>query len=765
MRYYAFALVAGIAAFQFVPALPPRSFYLALPPLLVLLCRSGPVRLGALCAIGFLWAMWRADMFLALRLSPQHSGQLVRLTGTVTGPPVDFGAGFRFDVDASKTYDLRGQALALPRLRLTWYAHGPYPQAGARCALIVRLKPPGGVQNDGGFDREKWLFRERIAATGTVVPHRSNRCRPDSGIGSLNLLRGSVAARITDALAALPHGGVIAALAVADRSAVDDAEWATLRATGTAHLLAISGLHIALVAGGTFVPAHWTIGLLAPVNRRWPVQRPAALAAFGAAVTYAALAGFPVSTQRAVVMVAVVLLMLSLRRRAFSTDALGMAMATVAVLDPFTLLGSGFWLSFGAVAWLVLLNLSHAPAAMPARLLRMHVCLAVGLAPLLGVLYQSLPLGSPLANLVAVPVVTLTIVPLVLSGVLVLPISTAWADVLWRFALEIWTLLWTYLSWLADALPPLALPTAPTPLATALALAGVCVVFVPVLRWRWLLGAVLLAALGVGQRQELPAGHLRVTVLDVGQGLAVVAETAKRVLVYDTGPGSGDYSAGTAIVAPFLRARGIHAIDTLILSHADNDHAGGWPGLAAAVPVATLMLSPGHDTPAPAARCRAGARWTWDDVAFEILYPLPTTRGTGNDLSCVVKISTAAGSVLLPGDIERRGENALIAHAARQVRADVLIAPHHGSETSSSARFIDAVAPRYVIFAAGASNRFGFPRPAVVRAYERAGAGGYVTGEEGAIELLISDTIETPRSFRRTHPRYWRYQPETRSQR
>lgn len=757
MRYQALAVVGGMLLFQYVARVPHPLVYACIIPITILLARVPRSRIVALCGVGFLWAMWRADLVLDARLDAARAGNVFNLTGTIANRPIDFGAGQRFDFHVRSATDAAGASLPLAVLKLSWYDHPGALQSGARCSLKARLKIPYGTRNPGAFDREKWLFTERVSATGYVVRHPANRCAENRSRWSLEGIRAAISERIRTLVPAGGAQGAIAALAVADRDGLDPAQWEILRATGTAHLLAISGLHISLVASAAFFAAHWGIGALAPVNRRWPVQRPAALVALAAAFAYSALAGFPISTQRALVMVGVVMICLIRRRAAISFDAYVIALLAVAVFDPPALLTAGFWLSFCAVACLLLINTTRPPATRVRRALLVHLYLAVGLTPMLGALHQSIPLASPLANLVAVPVVTLTIVPLVLAGVLALPFHPATTCVLWRVAAWLWDRLWAYLAVLADTLGPITLPSAPSGIAVGLAVAGVAVLLIPLLRARWMLAATLLAALALGQRVAPPAGQLRLLIFDVGQGLAVVVETATKVLVYDVGPAFGRFSAGADIIAPALRARGIARVDRLVVSHADADHAAGWPGLSEAMAVEDIWVGPGHRLPRASTTCRAGQRWVWDGVEFAMLSPRDRLRGTRNDLSCVLKITAPGGSVLLPGDIEKGAEERLLRQDRARLGADILIAPHHGSATSSTPPFVAAVDPGYVVFAAGYKNRFSFPQAEVVRRYDSRGAVVLTTGILGAIEFRISDRVERPRSYRRDKLRYWHH--------
>jgi competence protein ComEC len=248
--------------------------------------------------------------------------------------------------------------------------------------------------------------------------------------------------------------------------------------------------------------------------------------------------------------------------------------------------------------------------------------------------------------------------------------------------------------------------------------------------------------------------------LDVGQGLAAVVQTAGHALVFDTGPATGErFDAGSAVVVPFLREYGIGRVDTLIVSHGDMDHRGGVPSLLAQTEVKRLLTS----VPDKIRRdqgevesCEAGQSWQWDGVRFEILYPFHDQAYRGNDASCVLRVQTLKEAVLLPGDIEKRSETALLQEEAARLPADILVAPHHGSNTSSTAAFLQAVQPRYALFAAGYRNRYGFPRPAVVARYATEGATLLDSARNGAITFhLGSSAPSPPETFRQEARRYW----------
>ncbi|MFT4562982.1 MAG: competence protein ComEC [Gammaproteobacteria bacterium] len=755
MRTLCLAIVCGIAVSHFMPSIPPRSVYATAMPLIFALWGPYWLRVVACCALGFLWSMWCADSVLQLRLDAKYAGRIVSVTGLLRDPPVLYASASRFVFDVLASETGRDETLELSRLQLNWYEPPESLTRASKCVLKVRLKVPHGVQNPGGFDREKWLFTQQISATGYVVEHPSNRCEPYDDRWSVNRLRHYIATRVREALPNARQHAIVLALSVAQRDALSTRQWDVLRDTGTAHLLAISGMHISLIAGATFILAHWAIGLIAPLSRRWPVQRPAAICALLVAIGYAALAGFPTSAERAVIMLGVAMACVYWRRRVISVDSFFVALAMVAIVDPLALLSASYWLSFCAVGWLLLITTTAAPGNAARRLLRVHLYLALGLTPLLGILHQSVPVASPIANLVAVPVVTMTIAPLVIAGIVALPFDFSAAKLCWTSAAWIWDQLWLLLEWLASHLSAIELPFAPTPLTILLAVLGVLLLVIPLLHGRWFVGPLLISVLMLGERETLSNGQYRVTVLDVGQGLAVVVETASKIMVYDTGPSFGDYSAGKTILTPFLRARGVRKIDRLVLSHADNDHAGGWPALVAAFPVGEIVVSPGHEFQNPHQTCQFGAGWHWDGVRFSFLHPGKGAQGSRNDLSCVLRISAPGGTVLLPGDIEARAESQLLGQSGVALLSDVVVAPHHGSSTSSSVRFVDTVSASYVVFAAGYGNRFNFPRPTIIERYASSGATLLTTGNSGAIEFEIKESVQIAEQRRVNYRRYW----------
>ena len=531
---------------------------------------------------------------------------------------------------------------------------------------------------------------------------------------------------------------LLRALGVGDRSAMSTAQWRVLQKTGTSHLLAISGLHVGMVAGLVFFITRQGWSLLGD-PQRWPAPRVAAACSIIAALAYALLAGFQVPAQRALVMVSLWMLAVMWTGRPDPWRVWGLALLAVLLMDPFSVAAPGFWLSFAAVALICQLTLGrHGRTGKLRRLLSVQFGLLVGLAPLQWLLFQQLSISAPFANLIAIPWIGLLVVPVMLAGILLLPFAPTVGDWLLGLSAHSLSILW----WLLEQLAGLPVNLWQSPAVSAgwmlLFALGIVIVLLP--------GAFRLAPVGVmlllpvfWLQPERPVwGDVWFTLLDVGQGLAAVAETSNHVLVYDSGPAfRSGFNTGDAVLVPYLVNQGYRHIDRLTISHADNDHIGGARSLFERMDVFSIYSGePGEFDWAQSKQCMAGQRWVWDQVQFEYLAPF--TAGEGNNSSCVLRIETAAGRVLLlTGDIERSIEQQLVEQHARRLAADVLVAPHHGSRTSSTDGFVNAVHPEYVLFPVGYRNRFGFPKPDVVARYQRIGARTLDTASNGAVNIRL----------------------------
>lgn len=700
---------------------------------------------------------WRADLRLAERLPSALEGQDLLVTGVVASLPQTGAAGtrFRFDVESATR---RGQPVQLPpRLSLGWYTQfndeawlddpAGSLRAGQRWRLPLRLKRPQGGLNPHGFDVELLWFEQGVGATGyvRVVKGWQPAVLLDPAAGHpIDRLRQTLRDRLQQQVADARTAGVLAALTVGDQAAIERDDWELFRTTGIAHLVSISGVHVTMFAWLAAALAGWA-WRRSPRLMQWlPAPTAGRWLGLAAATAYALLAGWGVPAQRTVLMLAVAVALRSAGWRWPWTMVLLAAAVVVTAVDPWALLQPGFWLSFTAVALLMASDPASGkapdapgPRGLLASHLRAQAVATLGLAPLSLVFFQQFSLVGVLANLVAIPLVTLLITPLALLGMLV---PGLWAVSAWLVQSMVWGL-----GWLAQV--PLAVwqvPAAPVWLVAAAAL-GAALAVLPV-PWalRWLALPLVLPLLWPPLAR--PAhGQFEVLAADVGQGTALLLRTRSHLLVYDAGPQySRESDAGQRVLLPLLRARGEGRIDLLMLSHRDSDHVGGAASLLAAHPVAALStsLEPGHPLLSNAAAglphtpCRAGQVWAWDGVQFSVLHPTPDDvayAAKPNALSCVLRVQDATGrSLLITGDIEAPQEAALLRRHGAALASTMLVVPHHGSRTSSTAEFLDAVQPGLAVVQAGYRSRFGHPAPEVLARYAERGIAVVRTDRCGA---------------------------------
>lgn len=753
MTLAAVAFLAGVLLVQYWPALP------ALSVLVAIVIAAGLAAWRrylwvAFLLVGVTWASGYAMVRLAERLPERLAGVDMTVTGVVADLPEQHGRHARFDfavVDES----------APARLRLSWYRADTALKVGQQWRFTVRLKPPHGSSNPGGFDYERWLLTLGIGATGYVREYpQPLLLGQHQGWFNVGLWRQAIGERWSAQADHIVHTALLKALTIGDGGDITPAQWDIFRRTGTTHLVVISGSHIGLIAGLTYwlTLRSWAwLGWLA-----WPPQRVAAVAAMLAGFAYALLAGFSVPSQRAVVMLVVLMLAIIRQRHMQSFNTLALALLAVLLFDPLAVLSPGFWLSFVAVAVIVYTVAGRLgkPGAIT-EAVKLNVVTSLGLAPLLLLFFQQISLCSPLANLVAVPVIGVVVVPAALLTVLLMLVWPAAAEPLLALLDQILQLFYRWLELMA-ALPhaTLALPQPPV-WSLLFAVPGVLVLLAPP-GWpaRWS-GCVLLLPMVFAASEQPAPGQAVLTMLDVGQGLAVVVETANHRLVYDTGAKfAADSDSGLSVLLPFLRLKGVQKLDRLIVSHGDNDHIGGAASLLREIPAEQVLTSATEQLSdySPAA-CRAGQSWQWDGVSFTLLAPAQPVAGSAdNNESCVLKIDAGRHSALLTGDIEAGAEKRLVDAYPVQLASDVLLAPHHGSHTSSTWRFLQAVRPDTVLISAGYRNRFGHPHRDVLARYRRIGAQWLTTADGGALTVRLGGETLSVLSQRGEAVRYWRHQ-------
>ena len=697
---------------------------------------------------------------MADRLPTADLGEDFELTGTVTGFPTAAPGQITFGLEVAAP-----RAPGVPQLvRLTWYDAPAGIWPGDTLAVTARLRPPRGLHNPGGFDYEQWLLVNAYGATGYV---RSGSARAAADLeleARWRRFRGVLAERIAAATSDADGAALLTALALGERFRFTEQHWADFRRTGTSHLVAVSGMHVALLGIVVLVLVRW-LWLRLPVPLASFDLEVAAGASLLATAYYAALTGFAVPAQRSLVMIAIALAAMLSRRRFSGSQVVAATLVVVLLFDPFAPLAASFWLSFVAVAILIALSAPRPLARAEAGPLRRFAHAALELAslqwwiglsllPLTAWYFGEISVVGPLVNLVAIPFFNACLVPLTVLATLALSLDSlaAWAaPVVHAVALlagitvralhAVAELRGAAVGW---PLPPVAaFGIAALGVAFAVGSAGL-----PGRRCAWL---ALLPMWWPAVRLP-PHGAARAVVLDVGHGLAVLVETRTHRLLFDAGPTApSGFDSGEDIVLPALAADGRRGLDRLVVSHADNDHAGGAPAIVASFPNIDVLKGP--DVGSLRGRpCVAGDEWEWDGVRFRILHPRADFGARGNDSSCVLKVETEGSALLVTGDIERLGETAL---PASSLAADVVVVPHHGSATSSSPAFVTAVGARVAIVSAAHANRWGFPRAEVRERWERGGATVFVTGDAGAVTVDLAPDglgISTQRELRH---RYW----------
>jgi competence protein ComEC len=770
----ALAFIAGVLTLPYFTALP--TLYGFLPALAgtALLWYGAAQKYRSFWKIGFSgllgcsFVLLYSQSILAWQLPKELETKTVTIRGTIVSLPVlslsetkkpgaeESSIHFTFALEA-----LNAQAQKTT-VQLHWYHYTGIPtlHAGEKWQLEVRLKRPHSLLNPGGFDYEKWLFSKGIRATGYVVnPGQARKLSDSSWRYAVTQVRAYLQQKIHLHLQGEPTEGLISALIMGAQDGIRSEQWQIMRATGTNHLMAIAGVHIAFVSGFlyTFVNFLWRRSPRCVLAL--PAQTAAACAALITAILYSALAGFALPTQRALIMLFVLMMGLLLRRTLHPWNAFLLALLLIVLWDPLSTLSISFWLSFGAV-FAIIYGISGRikPSGLWWKYGRVQWVITLALIPMTLLLFQQSSLISLVANLIAVPAVGILVLPLCLSGALLALIFPFLGHgLLWTSA-KIIAVIWEVLRWLGNIEGAVWQHSVPNVWVLLAAAIGIL----------WLLAPGGFPARGMGLFWISPmlfyfpaapsAGIAKLTLLDVGQGLSAVVQTQHHALVFDTGlpMGKNEDTAGRVIL-PFLQTAGIHTIDTLIVSHGDADHIGGARTLLQGIPVRQIQSSvPRHAAfeNRRAETCRAGEKWKWDGVTFQLLYPPPALLGQGNNSSCVLRVATKTGALLLTGDIEKPAENYLVKQYQKTAQAEagsseentlsatILIAPHHGSRTSSTPDFISAVHPTYVFFPTGYKNRYRFPNKIILERYKQAGVRMLNATETGAISIELGGSKE-----------------------
>ena len=734
LRLLLACLFAGLLIPLSFPHLPSLWWLLMLLPVVVVVWRLPYAGRGLSCLLGGLcWALVLHHVALAQRLDSALDGQVMVVEGRISGLPEQTATGWRFELTQTQRQD---NAAPLPDLRMHWWSGKPVV-AGEWWWFEVRLRRPRGMSNPGSFDYEAWLYAAGTGGLGSV--RNGGRLFRPTGTPWREALR----ERFSTALAPIAERQRLLALLLGDKSVLNDNDWQVLQATGTSHLMVISGLHVGLVALTVF----WFTRQLLRWGRfawAWPQLWLSAPVALGAAAGYAVLSGLAIPVQRALLMCALVCLMQLCQRKPSPSLIWLVALVAVTGFNPAAPLRAGFWLSFMAVGVLIFgLSGRLALRGIWARWGSAQWVVYLGLWPWLVLWGMPSSVSALVVNLLAIPCLSLLILPLGLLGAL-LELVLGWPWLL-QCAGDLLTLLFEALAWVADFSPVVhfAFPGWP---AWGCALAGSLLLLCPCKRLLWLPASLCLLPLLLPTFARPEPGQVQLTVLDVGQGLAVHVQTAEHDLLYDAGARlSSGFDLGEAVVLPALQASGVSELDMLLISHADNDHAGGALAVQQRLPTKRVVSGePERLPPALGAQACEPQRWNWDGVEFELLWA-ELQGAAANDRSCVLQLRAGLNGVLLPGDISQAGEYRLIPELGH---SSVLLAPHHGSTSSSSYAFIRRIAPRWVVFSAGAKNRYAHPHPKVVARYRELSVEPVYTAVSGAVRFWLDAQTEPRLSWR-----------------
>ena len=775
---WAMAFSVGICTVILQRSLLPITLSVALALTSVGLIIGARIVITGIFLLGLTWGNIVSHYTLEQRFSSSDVGGLKAITGTVTGVPQKRGGVVRFDFHIDRAVTKEGKEfLSGRRVRLRWYEPLETPESGDQWRFKVRLRPPQGYRNTHGFDYEYYLLRSGIHGTGYVL---EGARRPESRWtiwGAVDHFRSTFKENL-ERSAGLANRGILTALAVGERSGIDSSTRKLLRESGLSHLVAISGLHIGLATLFAYGIAVGFWRVFPGVCQRLPAHFAGWVLGVATALGYSFVAGFPISTIRAFVMVCIGGLLVGSCTRTSPENLLAATMFFVSVTWPLSVTSPGFWLSFSAV-WLIfrfvpngrrnllkdrindenkflqrirsLINYLYA-------LMKLQLVLLVGMLPLLASIFGEIPLSGPVNNLVAVPAFGFCVVPSALAGLgaHLLGYSNLVPWILWPADRLISGIL-AIAGWFSQ----ISLSTVRVGSVFGAALL-VCLGFSFLLKPGAIkLGGALLslgifwAGSGLFGGDKLSWGEFNIAMLDVGQGLAVVVTTRQHVLVYDFGPRYGDFSLGEAVVLPHLHGENLGAIDVAVLSHSANDHVGGFAAVADQFAIRQQFSGdPGqvqgvscHNAPEPA--------WNWDGVHFTFLRSKPAKSRNVNNLSCVLRIQGDYGSALLTGDLESGAEEVLVSRYGAELATDLLQVPHHGSKTSSSWRFLNATNPSYALLSRGKRNRFGHPSPGVMTRYRREHVDVWDTAEEGQIDFRSTAAGWRVETFSTDSTRFW----------
>ena len=754
---FTFSFLAGNLSLQVLETLPQIHWSIFAACSILLLSSKLRWRLlGGFC-LGLFWTAYSASWHTEAKPENIAAAEVVEVVGQVATIPIRRTGSTQFTLDIIEAPD---KEFFPKRIRTSVYRTERQIQISDLIRAKIKIKAPYGFVNPDTFDYERWLMMQGIEATAYIISYQTLETANSSD--GYRQWRQRLFDKLQFYKNRFPQTDSIAAITLGLSSLLSYKQRETLSATGTHHLFAVSGLHIGLVFGLFFILIERLWRLLFLNRYLYPSRDIALLGALPAAVAYAALAGFSVPTQRALIMLICIVCANFFRYRISLPQSLCVALLLILIYDPLATLSISFWLSFVAVA-MIALFLLIVPNLQGWRLwfgMQAYIA-AVMIVPSL-LFFSRGALLSPLANMVIVPLTAFLVLPCSLIAVACFMLNDSAALFFMYIADWLFARLWQINDWFASY--TIKWFHAIDNLTTIVSLIGI-LLFIALKkhRLRWLALLLLFPLLSLfNTPSPISPGAFRAMFFDVGQGLSVLVRTHKHTLIYDTGPRyRSGFNTVDSVIMPYLRAQHIDVVNALVVSHTDNDHAGGVEILMRHISPSRLLSSEAITTSGRSfEHCHEGQFWIWDDVRFEILYPQPDSAYEGNNASCVLRISNQKHSLLLTADIEKQAEHILAKHPS--LPSDVMLVPHHGSRTSSTAEFIDSVSPAIAVVTSGYRNRFSLPKPDIIGRYYERGIQVLDTSKTGA--LIFNFPLERNfdlQSYRRHSRHYWRKQPNS----
>ena len=773
----AIAITAGLLFALFSTELNDSYWASYLPIVLAFSVLLPKYRFLLIILSAYLWAGLYFQFSVNLKLDNRFDNQVVMLSGVIVDIPKIKARSVQFLV---KPDFIEGYSQRLPnKIRLSWYRSNQLPLVGQRWQFRAKLRRPNGFHNPAGFDYERWLLVKGIGATGYIKKSSGNLLLDQPAWWNINQLRSKVAQSIDQKCEACDNWGLIKALTIGYRGDIRLSQKKILKDSGTAHLLAISGLHIGLISGLFYLLGRW-LWRIYFFRYRFNRLEFSAVLSFTAGLSYAALAGFSIPTVRALIMLGVIFFALKYRLSNNLLNTIATAVVLILIIDPLAVGSTSLWLSIGALLIIGLaqyllnnqqLDKHHneeinEQKSWLVKLLLVQGVFTLMFIPLGIVLFGQVNIAGFLANVIAIPAVSFVLLPLALFASFCASVNLPYTEWILIVCDRGLTFLMGYLEWLLESgLAAIDIGYIPMPLLI-LSLVGLAILIMPrgIPSKKLALMLVLLSV--VWQPEKLEYGSYEMAVLDVGMGTSVIVRTKHHSMIYDFGPGNNHgFSAGSWVVKPYLKRHNIQAPDLMVISHVDQDHSGGFYTFRSNFDSATLIsgtprqLRKRFNLDQPVQPCHEVSPWRWDGVDFQFLAfpkkgPTIALMDDTNNRSCVLKIQ-GKHSVLLTGDIEAERENWLVSVDPKYLKSDLLVAPHHGSSSSSTADFINKVLPEAVIFTVGNNNRWNFPKPEVISRYKATQSDIYRTDKHGAVTFYSGSNNFLIESERIRHPRFW----------